>query len=87
MDYEKIVAAVNINAQKAAQTVLDEIKREARTTATKALDIRKKYEAAAQKNSQKAAIGLATVYKNAFKKAQGVAGTWDLRSQEYAKAA
>lgn len=87
MDYEKLLASVHKNAEQAGQTVLDEIKREARETATKALSIRKKYEAAATKNAQNAAVGIAKVYKNAFTKAQSVGGTWDLRSQEYATAA
>lgn len=65
---------------------MDEIKREARDTATRAKNIREKYEAAAVKNAQNAAVGIATVYKNAFKKAQSVGGTWDIRSHEYATA-
>jgi len=39
------------------------------------------------KNAQKAAVGIAKVYKGAFNKAQGVGAVWDLRSNEYATAA
>jgi len=85
--YELVRRSAREAAEAAGRATLDEIKREAGEQARKAKTIREKYEAAAKANAQKAAVGLAKVYKDSMIKAQQVAGMWGLRSAEYANAA
>lgn len=85
--YEKVLRAARVAAEASGKAVIAEIKREAGEQAKDALIVRKNYEAAAQKNAINAALGIAKVYKNALLRDQGIAGTWSMRSAEYAAAA
>jgi len=87
MAYEKVLRAARVAAEASGKAVIAEIKREAGEQAKEALIVRKNYEAAAQANAVKAALGIAKVYKNALLRDQGIAGTWSMRSAEYAAAA
>lgn len=76
-----------LQALRAAETLVDEIHREAREDATEAMNVRKAYEAAATKAAQGAAKGAAAVYQGAQKNVQAVQAEWGLRVGQFAGAA
>lgn len=85
--YELARRAPALQALRAAETLVDEIHREAREDATEAMNVRKAYEAAATKAAQGAAKGAAAVYQNAQKNVQAVQAEWGLRVGQFAGAA
>lgn len=85
--YELVMRSSREMSEYAGKMVLDEIKREAAETSTKALKIRNDYVKAAQDNAVNSAVAAAAPYKQAAKVAVSTAATWNLRANEFAASA
>lgn len=85
--YERILRSSRQMAEAAGKATLNEIKREAGEQAKQALLIRLNYESTAKTNAANAAIAAAMPYKQALNRDAVLAGTWQIRSGEFARAA